>query len=61
MKIFNKVDLQELKDKTTLESLEKNNAILLKDSAIKEIKIEVMEMDIADIMFEIADILKGEI
>ena len=61
MKIFNQVDLQKLKDKTTLETLEKSNAILLKDSAIKDIKIEIMEMDIADIMFEIADILKGEI
>ena len=53
MKIFNKVDLQELKDKTTLESLEKNNAILLKDNAIKDIKIEMLENDLADLMLEI--------
>lgn len=54
MKIYNQVDLQELKNRTTLESLEKDNALLLKDNAKKDIKIEILENDIADIMLEIA-------
>lgn len=53
MKIYNKVDLKLLKDKTNLEVLEKNIATLTKDNAIKDIKIEMLENDLADLMLEI--------
>lgn len=53
MKIYNKVDLDLLKDKTTLESLEKNIATLTKDNAIKDMQIESLENDLADLMLEI--------
>lgn len=53
MQFYNKVDLELLKDKTTLESLEKNIASLTKDNAIKDIKIEMLENDLADLMLEI--------
>lgn len=53
MKIYNKVDLKLLKDKTSLEVLEKNIATLTKDNAIKDIKIEMLENDLADLMLEI--------
>lgn len=53
MKIYNKVDLKLLKDKTSLEVLEKNIATLTKDNALKDIKIEMLENDLADLMLEI--------
>lgn len=53
MKIYNKVDLELLKDKVSLEALEKNIATLTKDNAIKDIKIEMLENDLADLMLEI--------
>lgn len=53
MKIYNKVDLKLLKDKTNLEVLEKNIATLTKDNAIKDMKIEMLENDLADLMLEI--------
>lgn len=53
MQFYNKVDLELLKDKTTLESLEKNIANLTKDNAIKDIQIEALESDLADLMLEI--------
>ena len=40
MKFYNKVDLELLKDKISLEALEENIATLTKDNAIKDIKID---------------------
>lgn len=53
MKFYNKVDLELLKDKISLEALEENIATLTKDNAIKDIKIEMLENDLADLMLEI--------
>lgn len=53
MKIYNKVDLELLKDKTSLEALEENIATLTKDNAIKDMQIESLESDLADLMLEI--------
>lgn len=53
MKIYNKVDLELLKDKVSLEALEENIATLTKDNAIKDMQIEGLENDLADLMLEI--------
>lgn len=53
MKIYNKVDLELLKDKASLEALEENIATLTKDNAIKDMQIESLENDLADLMLEI--------
>ena len=53
MKFYNKVDLELLKDKISLEALEENIATLTKDNAIKDIKIEMLENDLADLKLEI--------
>lgn len=53
MKIYNKIDLELLKDKVSLEALEENIATLTKDNAMKDMKIEMLENDLADLMLEI--------
>lgn len=53
MKIYNEIDLDLLKDKTSLEALEENIATLTKDNAIKDMQIEALENDLADLMLEI--------
>lgn len=47
-----KTDIELLKEKT--EILEKENADLLKDSALKDIRIETVENDMADLIKEMA-------
>lgn len=53
MKIYNEIDLDLLKDKASLEALEENIATLTKDNAIKDMQIEGLENDLADLMLEI--------
>lgn len=58
--LFTKIELLQAEKKLSaierIEILENENADLLIDSAVKDFKIEMLESDMADIMFEIASL-----